>query len=254
MPLWHEDDEFWRTFWPTMFPAERWERAQEEVDCVLALAQPPDGAAVLDLCCGPARHALELARRGYCVTGVDRTVDYLAQARESAASEGLDIEFAQDDMRRFRRSDAFDLAINLYTSFGYFEHAEDDRRVAENLFASLRPGGKLVMELMGKEVLARVFQPRDWHEHEGTIRLEERTIAPGWAWIQSRWILLDGDERNEFQVAHRLYSAVELGTTLESCGFCDVQPYGGLEGSPYDQEAKRLVVVAAKPPRPGDEV
>lgn len=250
MSAWHEDDEFWRAFTPTMFSKERWEAAEEEINNVVGLVQPPEGAAVLDLCCGPGRHALELARRGYRVTAVDRTSQYLDEAQQAAASEGSDIEFVEEDMRRFRRSEAFDLAISLYTSFGYFEDANEDQRVAENLFASLRPGAKLVMEMMGKEVLARVFQPRGWDEYEGVIRLQERTIAPGWGWIDNRWILLDGKERKEFRLGHRLYSAVELGALLESCGFAEVQPYGGLDGRPYDHEARRLVVVASKPAGP----
>jgi len=58
---------------------------------------------VLELACGPGRHALEFARRGYRVTGVDRTARYLETAREKAGEEGLDVEWVEADMRTLRR-------------------------------------------------------------------------------------------------------------------------------------------------------
>jgi SAM-dependent methyltransferase len=190
---------------------------------------------------------LELARRGFRVTGVDRTAAYLEQARRQAEAEGLTVEWVQADMREFCRPDAFDAAINLYTAFGYFEDPADDRAVATNLLRSLRSGGGLVIELMGKEVLARIFLERYWTElPDGTLILEEGQIRPGWDWVENRWILIRGTERTEFRVSHRLYSAVELSSLLTGCGFASVDVYGGLDGSPYDHTARRLVVVARK--------
>ena len=247
MNPWHEQDDFWETFCPSLFGEERVEAAVGEVDHVLELTGLSPGAAVLDLACGPGRHALELARRGFRVTGVDRTAAYLKQARCRADEEGLSVEWVQADMRDFCRADAFDAAINMYTAFGYFEDPADDRAVAANLFRSLRVGGVLVMELMGKEVLARIFQERGWREYEdGTLMLEERKIRSGWDWIDNRWILLRGGARKEFRVGHRLYSAAELSSLLTDCGFASVDVYGSLEGTPYDHTARRLVLVASK--------
>lgn len=73
-------------------------------------------------------------------------------------------EFMQADMRAFRMPVGFDLAINLFTSFGYFEEEADDRKVLANVLASLNSGGAYVMDMMGKEILARSFQERDWRD------------------------------------------------------------------------------------------
>jgi hypothetical protein len=62
-------------------------------------------------------------------------------------------------MRRFRRPNGYDAAINLFTSFRRIENRLQDRPVLENLFASLRVGGEMVMEMMGREVLGRSFAP-----------------------------------------------------------------------------------------------
>jgi SAM-dependent methyltransferase len=243
----HDDDEFWRACGPVMFTPERWAGAPEQVDRVLELAGVEPGAAVLDLACGPGRHSLELARRGFRVTGVDRTPPHLAAARAAAGEEGLEVEWVEADMLSFSRPESFDLGLSLYTSFGYFEDPEDDRRTAANLVESLRPGGALVMEMMGKEVLARIFVARDWQElPDGGILLYERKVSRGWSWIEHRWILLKDGERREFAPSLRIYSAAELTALLRDCGCSAVEVYGGFDGRPYDHEAVRLVAVARR--------
>jgi SAM-dependent methyltransferase len=249
MTTWYDQDNFWETFRPTLFSEQRWGAAPTEVDHLLALLNLESDAPVLDLCCGPGRHSLELARRGFHVTGVDRTASYLEAARQQASAEGLEVEFVQEDMRRFVRPGAFDAAINLFTSFGYFEDPAQDLQVAKNLYTSLKPGGKLVIEMMGKEVLARIFQPRDWFwldEEEGVIMLEERKLSQGWGWIESTWTLLRSSERQTHTVSHRLYAGTELAALLRQAGFSSVELFGGLEGVLYDQRARRLVALAEK--------
>ena len=246
MTVWHEQNAFWETM--PMFSERLWEIAPQQVDAVIALLGLEPGAAVMDLPCGAGRHSLELARRGYCVTGVDRTEAYLHTAHEKAAAEGLDVEWIQADMREFVRPGAFDVILNLFTSFGYFEDPEEDRRVAQNLCRSLRPGGALVMEMMGKEVLARIFLPRDWQElPDGSFFLQERKVIRDWSWMENRWIVVRPDgERHEYVVSHRLYDGAGLRALLLDAGFESVELFGGLEGMPYDTEAPRLAVVARK--------
>jgi SAM-dependent methyltransferase len=247
MASWHEEDGFWDAFGPCMFTAERWDAAAGEIEGVLERTGFAPPASILDLACGCGRHSLELARRGFRVTAVDRTAAYLDQGRQRAQEQGLEIEWVQADMRAFSRRDAFNGAINLSTSFGYFADPADDEAVARNLFASLRPGGALVMQMMGKEVVARIFTQRRWREGpDGSVMLEESKIAPGWSWIENRWILLNGPERTEYNVSHRLYSAAELTALLERVGFAAVESFGDLAGSPYDHTARALVIVARK--------
>lgn len=247
MAAWHDDDRFWEAFAPAMFTPESFAAAPGEVSSVLALARTPAGAEVLDLACGPGRHALELARRGFRVTGIDRTRALLDRARAAAVAEALPIEILEGDMRGFSRPESFDLAVSLFTSFGYFRDPADDLRVAENVAHSLRPGGAFVLDVVGKEVLARIFRPRDWHELPGgALWLEDRRVESGWSWMRNRWILLRNGRREEFQVEHRLYSAVELGALLREAGFSSTEPFGNLGGAPYDEKAERLVMLARR--------
>jgi len=243
---WFENNDFWQTWGPVLFSTQRIANTPTEVDYMLALVKIPGKAHVLDLCCGVGRHSLELARRGFKVTGVDRTQVYLIQAEQQAEQEGLKIEFVQEDMRNFCRPDSFDLVINLFTSFGYFEDIEEDRQVARNIHGSLKSGGTLLMDMSGKEIVARDFREHDWHEVDGVYWLEERKITGDWDRIWNHWIMFKDGKRFENIICPRLYSAVELSTLLRESGFQKLNVYGGFDGSPYDNHAKRLVMVAQK--------
>lgn len=243
---WHEEDSFWQAVGPILFSDRRWADAPMEVADLISLLGIEPGARVLDLCCGEGRHSLELARRGFHVAGVDRMSTYLERARERAQEEGLQVEFVKDDMRTFCRPDAFDAVVNVFTSFGYFEDPDDDRQVVMNAYRSLRSGGSFLLDTMGKEVLARVFRERDWQGEDGITVLRETKVAGNWSRSENRWVILKDGARREVELSLRLYSAVEISSLLNGCGFAAVDIYGDLKGGPYDHTAKRLIVVAKK--------
>lgn len=248
MTAWHEQDDWWEQARELLFPPEKWAQAPAQVEAALALAGVTAPARVLDMPCGTGRHSLTFARLGYTVTGVDRTATYIEEARRQAHEEDLVVDFVVGNMRTFRRPGAFDLAVNLNTSFGYFDDPEEDIAVLRNFHASLRPGGVLLLEMMGKEILARIFRPREWLELEdGTLFLQERQLERDWTWLQGRWILVtpDGRRRQQF-FEHRIYGASDLKWALLAAGFDQVTIYGGLEGLAYDEQALRLVAVARR--------
>ncbi len=249
-PQWFADEGFWEEMAELMFDRRRLEGTASEVDRIVDLIGAPPGGAVLDMPCGFGRHSLALARRGYRVTGVDLSPGYLRRLRGELAGLGElpgSLEVLRADMRSFRREAAYDAAINLYSSFGYFPDIEEDRRVLENLLASLKPGGVLLMELMGKEVLARDFRERRFFERDGLILLERARIVEGWGAVETHWTLIRGARRRDRSLRTRLYSAAVLGGMLRRVGFASVAVYGSLYRAPYDHRAERLVLLARKP-------
>jgi SAM-dependent methyltransferase len=243
---WFEDEEFWRELYPYMFPAERFAMAGEQVDQILALAGIGSGK-VLDLCCGPGRHSIEFAKRGLEVTGVDGSPFLLDHARERAREAKVQVEWVQQDMRRFERRGTFDLACSIFTSFGYFVDEEDDLRVLRNIHGNLRPGGVFVMELIGKEWLARNWQNSLVTEFpDGALLLQLPKVQADWCRIQNDWILVKAGLNRSFSFNHTIYSGRELKDRLAVCGFERVQLHGSLQGTRYDLDARRLVAVARK--------
>jgi SAM-dependent methyltransferase len=243
---WFESEDFWRDFYPYMFPPSRLSAAKEEVSRIVALTQC-DSGSLLDLCCGPGRHAVEFAQQGFRVTGVDRSPFLLERAREHASGAPASIEWVMEDMRSFVRPAAFDLACNLFTSFGYFKEEQDNLRVLQNIHQSLKETGVLVIEVVGKERLARTWQNTICNElADGSLIVQRPQLRDDWCRVYSDWILLKGGRARSFSFEHTIYSGRELKDRLLSCGFGQVQLFGDLQGSPYNLEATRLVAVARK--------
>jgi SAM-dependent methyltransferase len=254
---WFQDESFWELYAPIMFDDKHWDEVPAVAEGVTNLARldlygekeedsPAGGPRVLDLCCGFGRITLELARRGFAATGVDITPSYLETARFDAAYENLDIEFIHQDVRFFKRPGFFDLALNLYISFGYFENPEDDLKFARNAYESLKEGGTFIIETLGKEIAVRDFVRAEWFERSGFKVLTEYEPVDSWAALKNRWILVKEGREIERSFTQRLYAASELRQLLFKAGFSRVELYGGWDESPYDEGASQLIAVARK--------
>lgn len=243
MAEWFDDESFWQAVDPFLFTEQRLGAAGDEVDRLLELLDL-DGRDVLDLACGIGRHAVELARRGYRVTGVDRSRHLLDRAREAAAAAAVTVEWVHCDMRDFVRPGVFDLAINMFTSFGYFDDPGDDLKVLTNLHSTLRTGGRLLIDLIGKEHVAESFQPAAVDEAtDGALLVQRREIFDDWGRIRNEWTVLRDGEARSFRFHHTLYSARELKDRIVAAGFADVLAFGDLDGHAYGPGSERLVVV-----------
>jgi SAM-dependent methyltransferase len=201
---------------------------------------------VLDLACGPGAHALAFAARGHRVTGVDRTERYLVRARRASAKRGLEVEWLRADMRSFQRPGRFDLVCSLYNSFAYFDGVTN-RRVLENVRASLRPGGRAILDLLSRETVAMRWSDQQTAEIDGISYLEDRSLADGGAALVSNWLITHQGEQRRFRVLQHLYSAVELRRLLGEVGYSQVSLFGSLDcHEPFDHTAARLVAVAVR--------
>lgn len=243
---WFDDDSLWRDLYPSMFTEARLAGGVEDARELIRLVRPR-GRAVLDLGCGVGRVSIPLAKRGFRVTGVDRTRYYLSRARARARAARVSVEWVRADMRDFLRPGAFDLAISMYTSFGYFDDKGEDARVLRNVFESLRPGGACVIQLGGKEWLARIFAPVTMHVlPDGTRFVQRHDIFDDWTRIRNEWILIRRGRAKTYTFHHTIYSGQELRDRMEEAGFVHVKLYGSLGGDEYGPKAPWLVVVGRR--------
>lgn len=247
---WFDDNSFWRDLYPCMFPEKRFAAAVEEVVKALVLTKPK-GKFALDLCCGPGRCSIALAQLGFSVTGVDRTKYLLEKAKARARAAKVKVEWVQKDMRDFVRPEAFDLVLSMFTSFGYFDDKQEDVTVLENMFASLQPGGKCLIDVMGKEQLAKIFQPTTSGVLlDGSKLVQRHEIFDSWTRIRNEWILIRKGRAKSFTFHHTIYSGQELRDRLELVGFQNVKLYGNLDGEDYSPSEQRLIAVGQKPGTP----
>ena len=244
---WFDDDAFWQEFYSFMFTEQRFTDAPIEIQKLLSLSKP-NGKMVLDLCCGPGRCSVALAKAGFKVTGVDRTKFLLNKARAKAKKEKVKIEWVQMDMRDFVRPNAFNLVLSMFTSFGYFDNRREDLKVLKHIFRSLIPGGAFVIDVTGKEWLARIFQPtRSYNLPDGTKVIHRSEIFDDWTRVRNEWILIRKEEAKTFRFHHTIYSGQELKDRIEQTGFAKVKLFGNLDGDEYGPDAQRLIVVGYKP-------
>lgn len=137
-----------------------------EVDFLLELFQLPQGASVLDVGCGTGRHSLELAKRGYQVTGVDISAGMLAQARQNAQLAGVNAVFIQQDATQFQAQEVFDAAICLCEgAFGLFNLGDDpeahSQAILQNISRALRPGSRFVLTTLNPYSKIRQYTQAD---------------------------------------------------------------------------------------------
>jgi len=244
---WFDEESFWIEMYPFLFHEKRFADAFDQVKKIVKLIKP-SGKSVLDFCCGPGRCSIALARKGFAVTGVDKTGFLLKKARARARAAKVKIEWVRQDMRDFVRPEGFDLVLSMFTSFGYFSRKQEDVHVLENIFTSLKPGGSCLIDVVGKERLARMFQPTTSGElSDGTRLVERHEIFDDWTRVRNEWILIRKGRSKSFTFHLTIYSGQELRDRLELVGFHHVKLYGDLDGGEYGPDAQRLIAVGQKP-------
>lgn len=245
---WYSNENFWRTFGPLMFGEDQFTEAAAQVPLLIERLGLGAGGAVLDLGCGPGRHALPLARAGLEVTAVDTSAELLDELHRRAARDGLEIEVLQADMREFSRSGAYDAVLVMWTSFGYFEDEADHARVLQRVTESLRPGAVLLLDLVGLETLCRSLEPVHLTEYEdGRLLIERPLLIEHNTRLENEWLLIDDDRVERADFSHRVWSAGEISRLVEAAGLELEAIDADLEHSPYDFEAERMLVIARKP-------
>ena len=203
---------------------------------------------MLDLCCGTGRHAVPLARAGLEVTGLDMSEEYLALAGSAAREAGVTVRFVQSDMREIPYRGEFDAVVNMFTAFGYFDSDVDDQRVIDGAAAALRPGGRLLLDLLNRDwVTANYVRNESRSGLDGTVYCERRNFDPvaGRNHVEFTITSADGVET---KASHhiRLYVATEITRMLDRAGLIVERSYGGYDGTLLSMETRRLILVARR--------
>ncbi len=223
-------------------------RTTAEVDFLLTALDLPPGAAVLDLACGHGRHAIDLARRGYQVTGLDLSASHLALARKAAAAAGVTVTWVEADMRE-PPPGPFDAVINLYSAFGYLESDAADQAVLTAVGQALRPGGSFLLEMRNREQVVRRFQSHVWQPlADGSLFLQAATLDLLTGRIHTEVTLVEPDGRRESrEFIMRQYTLAELVQMLAAAGLAVREAWGNFDGSHYTLDSPRLLVLAERP-------
>lgn len=221
--------------------------SETEAGEIVGLLSASPGAVIADIGCGRGRHAVPLARRGFRVVGVDYSEKMLSMGRARARKEGVDVEWVREDMRTFRRPEALDFALSLFSSFGFFSD-EENQSVLDNIGASLKRGGALLLDLRNsaKEFARPGDSERLLQVPAGLLRMTVRyDRILGRARAEHILTRRDGIRISSiFDV--RVYNRRELGVMLRIAGMRVREVFGSLSGALLTRNSDRMVVVADK--------
>lgn len=227
-----------------------------EVDQILQKMKLRPGARILDLACGQGRHSIELAKRGYQLTGLDYSPFLLARAKKLAKAlpQSKRPVFIEGDMRRVKRifeASSFDAVINLWNAWGYFTKRSDDRQVLAGITHALKPGGALVINTLNEGgVINRVArQPSRWHEESpGVYFLQKFTYVEDKKKLRAQWILINTRKRDirHTGFSQNVYSTTDFRKELRLAGLKMTHLWGMLVGSPYSKTSWHQTFVARK--------
>jgi SAM-dependent methyltransferase len=162
---------------------------EQEVDFLAdALALEP-GMRVLDVGCGPGRHSLSFARRGYTVVGVDHSAEFVRLAHDAAAADGLTATFEVLDVRDLDRPREFDATVCLCQGGFGLLGGRDEAEVFARIAATLTPGGALAVSAFSAAFALRHLEPAEEYDpatgvlHEvATVRGPDGVEAPFELW------------------------------------------------------------------------
>jgi SAM-dependent methyltransferase len=231
-----------------IFPAEAGSGAAE-ADRAVRLLSLSAGARVLDIACGYGRHAVNLARRGINVVGLDLNAYFLGVAAQRAADENARAVFVRGDMRRLPFTSGFDAVVCLGGSFGQFASEDEDFALLRETAQALKPGGKFLLDVANRDGILSRFIGKDWDELEdGTVVLHERRWDSLQGRVEGKDVVVGPDgRRREYEHSMRLYGAPEISSILRRAGFDVLALYGSLAGTAIGWDSPRVNVVAQRP-------
>jgi SAM-dependent methyltransferase len=200
------------------------------------------GMSALDAPCGNGRHAIELARRGIAMTGLDISAEFLGEARRSAP----DIEWVHGDMRNLPWTSRFDSTYCWGNSFGYFDH-DNCQRFLEAIASALKPGGRFVLESGAvSESILPVLQPERKLRVGDLDFLSRNTYDAVDGRMDITYTFIRGQQREVKPIHQWVHSAAEIHHMLRLAGIEPLAAFGDLEGSPYVLGSARFFVLARR--------
>ncbi|MBI4424572.1 MAG: methyltransferase domain-containing protein [Elusimicrobia bacterium] len=227
---------WWKACFEDAVRRQQPQHIRARVDGMAELLALEPRSRILDLCCGVGQEAVELARRGHRVLGVDVTEEGLREARQSMRGTNLFCHFVKADMRNIPYSGEFDAVVARHPSFGRFPKERDDLRSLESVRKALKPGGRFLLKLVNRDWVLRHLPLAG---SEGGVRFD---FASG---------RLEG-QRAAGRDPHapssvRLYALTEVLRLLGAAGLAFKRVWGRFDASPYGLDSFHMIVLAERP-------
>lgn len=215
------------------------------IDLILSEIVLSKNSNVLDAACGAGRHSIRLAEKGFNVTGFDLSETLLEIAKSKANDKNLNINFQLADLRTFKSDKKFDLVVNLFTSFGYFNSDEENFLFASNAYNMINDNGYYVLDYLNKNFLEDHLVDQTEKVFDNKQIQERRSIVDGR--VEKKITIIKENQNSEFLESVKLYSYSELQTHFNRIGFKEIKVFGDYFGERFDNESsERCIIIFQK--------
>jgi 2-polyprenyl-3-methyl-5-hydroxy-6-metoxy-1,4-benzoquinol methylase len=223
-------------------------RTQEEADgfvknCV-AKWNWENKFSLLDIACGKGRHAKAFASFGMDVTGIDLSEESIHDAQQFEHDK---LHFYVHDMRQIFRANYYDIVTNLFTSFGYFDHAHDNDLAANTIIKALKPGGKFLMDFVNQQYAFDAIKKNSNDKIEVEhVQFTIRKYTNGEQLIKEISIE-DGDTKQQYQESVNSFSYTNMLNLFARQGLQHVESFGDYDLNGYgEMESPRMILLFEK--------
>lgn len=214
----------------------------------------PKGSKVLDAACGNGRHSFFFASKGYYVTGIDLSEFLINEAKKKLKGEYKNqaekLNFLIRDIRNIGISQKFDLAVNLFSSFGYFEKDSENFKSVKSIVQSLKKGGYFFFDYLNPDYLKKNLIPFDISKRNRKLIFQVRELRENA--VYKKIIIVKNSSRSyprqyEFNEMIKLYSLNDFKTVFSKYGLKIIKIYGNYSGGKYNSNnSERMIILSKK--------
>jgi SAM-dependent methyltransferase len=226
------------------------ERTGVEVAGIVRLLDLKKEEKILDIPSGYGRHSIGLAKKVFNVVGSELNSIHIKKAIENAKKANVDVKFIQENMLNINYENEFDVVINLFYSFGFFNTEEENNKVLRNFYNALKPGGRFLFHTdvnIPRILSGKYKQDETRHLVSGkTLRIIDKYDAVDKR-MHGAWIIKNknGDEvKKDYSV--RVYLKEEFIDLCKQVGFTDFEIYSDWDKTSYSEDSEDMIIVAKK--------
>jgi len=228
-------------FYHILYTKRNEKEAEFFIDNILNILSPEKKSFFLDLACGKGRHSIYLNTKGFHVDGFDLSKKSLSAA---APHQNEKLHFFLRDMRHITENNKYNYILNLFTSFGYFEHKKDNRLVVNGISKALKKNGVFIIDFLNidnclnnlvekekKIIQKREFNIKRWYDKKYLFKKIE---------------FKDKKEIKSYTERIQLLKKEEIISICEKENLKLIESFGDYQLNKFDEKSERLILFFKK--------
>jgi SAM-dependent methyltransferase len=231
-------------YYHKLYQSRNEQEASDFINALLHYLHPAPGSHMLDLACGNGRHSIQLAQKGFKVTGLDLAFSSICVAKKRATTS---LQFRQHDMREPFGIACYEYIFNFFTSFGYFENDQENNVVMSNITNALKQHGFVLFDYLNVAYTEKNLIPVEEKELDGTLYHINRWSTD--SFIYKRIAINEPGLQRPLEYIEKVarFSLCDFERFFSVHALQTVQVFGGYDLSPYNaNHSKRLIILAQK--------